>query len=50
MTVLHIFVRGDVDQLRRLCDSKVNPDVGEHDSRTAMHQVVVVKNVDYNFR
>jgi hypothetical protein len=31
--------RGDVDQLRRLVDSKVNPDVGEHDARTALHQV-----------
>ena len=34
-----VFCRGDVEQLRRLVDSKVNPDVGEHDSRTAMHQV-----------
>ncbi len=31
--------RGDLEHLRRLIEIKVNPNLGEHDKRTALHQV-----------
>ena len=34
--------RGDVEQLRRLIDNKVDPNLGEHDGRTALHQVLLM--------
>ena len=35
--------RGDLEQLKRLIENKVNPNLGEHDKRTALHQVTWFK-------